>query len=433
MSFYELEQTMLRQKIIKLNEKQKLAYELMSQGKSVFITGAGGVGKSACIKMFYNIYRNSKKIAMTSTTGTSAILINGTTLHSYLGIGLAKGTADYISTNITNNKFILKRWKKLETLIIDEISMLSPMLFDKLEEIARILRKNTLPFGGIQLIISGDFCQLPCIDSNQFCFSAKSWNKCINHTCYLTEIIRQHDTTFQKCLNEVRIGDLSQDSINLLQTRVGAKLTNTFGIQPTRLFPLNKDVDTINSNELDKLASKGTVFYQYDIEFELNSSLEKNRDIILHKYSKHNIAPEVIQLAIGSQVMLIHNLDIENKLVNGSRGIVINFINDLPNVKFINGVEKIIDYHTWEIEEQDTLIMKIIQIPLKLAWACSIHKIQGASLDYVEIDLENIFEYGQAYCGLSRVKTIEGLSITSLVVEKIQAHPDAIEYYKNIQ
>jgi len=130
--------------------------------------------------------------------------------------------------------------------------------------------------------------------------------------------------------------------------------------------------------------------------------------------------------------MLIHNLDIENKLVNGSRGIVINFIDDLPNVKFINGVEKVIDYHTWEIEEQESLIMKIIQIPLKLAWACSIHKIQGASLDYVEIDLENIFEYGQAYCGLSRVKTIEGLSITSLDVEKIKAHPDAIEYYKTL-
>ena len=422
---------MLKQKLIKLNDKQKQAYDLMESGKSVFITGSGGVGKSACIKMFYNIHKNTKKIALTSTTGTSAILINGTTLHSFLGIGLGKASANSMANSISTKKFIKSRWKKLDILIIDEISMLSPELFDKLEEIARIIRNNKFPFGGIQIICSGDFCQLPAIDSLEFCFSAKSWSKCIDHTCYLTDIIRQSDLAFQKCLNEVRLGNLSETSINLLESRVGVKLKNEFGIYPTKLYPLNKDVDKINNQELDKL---DTEFYQYDIDIKFCADItEQNKQILKNKYMKSIIAQETIILGVGCQVMLIHNLDMENKLVNGSRGVITGFVDDIPRVKFINGIEKVIEYHTWEIEEQEELLLTFTQIPLKLAWSTSIHKCQGATLDYVEIDLENIFEYGQAYCGLSRVKNIEGLSISSLNVEKIKAHPDALKYYEELE
>ena len=430
MELEEIKYKMLQRKTIALNKDQRYAYELMALGKSIFITGAGGTGKTSCIKMFYNLYKNSKNIAMTSTTGTSAILFNGTTLHSFLGIGLGKGTVKNISDKILDKKYILKRWTKLNVLIIDEISMLSPILFDKLEETARIVRNNSLPFGGIQLILSGDFCQLPCIDSNEFCFSANSWNNCVKNTCYLTEIIRQSDQDFQNCLNEVRIAQLGPKSISMLQSRVGVELTNSFGVIPTRLYPLNKDVDDINTKELDKLAITDSTFYQYDIEFKVHSS--KNVDFIIEKYKKHTIAPETLQLVVGALVMLIHNLDIDSKRVNGSRGIVIGFSSDIPIVKFVTGEERLIDYHVWEIEECDTKILTITQIPLKLAWACSIHKSQGCSLDYVEIDLGNIFEYGQSYCGLSRVKTIEGLSILSLDLDKIRAHPDAVEYYNNL-
>jgi ATP-dependent DNA helicase PIF1 len=206
----------------------------------------------------------------------------------------------------------------------------------------------------------------------------------------------------------------------MLKSRVGIQLTNSFGVIPTRLYPLNKDVDNINDKELDNLAKVDSIFYQYDIEFKVYSS--KNADIIIDKYRKHTIAPETLQLVIGAQVMLIHNLDIDSKLVNGSRGIITGFSNNIPIVKFITGEERVIDYHTWDIEECDVKILSITQIPLKLAWATSIHKSQGCSLDYVEIDLENIFEYGQSYCGLSRVKTLEGLSIISLDLDKIKAH-----------
>jgi ATP-dependent DNA helicase PIF1 len=267
--------------------------------------------------------------------------------------------------------------------------------------------------------------------SCEFCFSAKSWNKCIDNTCYLTDIIRQSDLAFQKCLNEVRLGNLTETSIDLLESRVGVQLKNQFGIQPTKLYPLNKDVDKINNQELDKL---DTEFYQYDIDIKFCTDIpEQNKQILKNKYMKSIIAQETILLGVGCQVMLIHNLDMENKLVNGSRGVITGFVDDIPRVKFINGIEKVIEYHTWEIEEQEELLLTFTQIPLKLAWSTSIHKCQGATLDYVEIDLENIFEYGQAYCGLSRVKNIEGLSITSLNIDKIKAHPDALKYYENLQ
>ena len=164
---------------IELNEKQNIAYSLMANGKNVFITGPGGTGKTAVIKLFTRTYKSSRTIAITSTTGTSALLLNGTTFHSYLGIGYGTGSVVNLVKKINDISWLRKRWTEIDCLIIDEVSMLDPDLFDKLEEIARIIRKSTLPFGKIQLILSGDFCQLPCIGINKFCFEAKSWDKCV--------------------------------------------------------------------------------------------------------------------------------------------------------------------------------------------------------------------------------------------------------------
>jgi ATP-dependent DNA helicase PIF1 len=415
---------------IKLRKKQNTAYNLMSLGKSVFLTGAGGTGKSSVIKMFVKMNKR-KVIGLTSTTGTSALLIGGVTLHSFTGIGLGKGSVNSITTNIFKRSYIRKRWNDLEVLIIDEVSMLSPDLFDKLEEIARIVRHSELPFGGIQLILSGDFCQLPCIDSNDFCFEAKCWDKCVDETIYLTEIIRQSDTVFQECLNNVRIGNLTDKTIELLKGRVGVELKNDYGIIPTKLYPKNYSVDNTNNRELDKLAESGVEFFEYKMEATVYSNT-KNKSLVLEKFKKYCNAQDTLQLCVGAQVMLLYNLDMENKLANGSRGVVVKFVDDLPMVKFISGVERVLDYHVWEMEENDEKVMSAIQIPLKVAYAFSIHKSQGCSLDYAEIDLSEIFEYGQGYCALSRMKNIEGLSITNIDFDKIQAHPKAVEYYTNL-
>jgi len=422
----------LRKEMLSLRPRQQDAYDAMVAGQNIFITGPAGTGKTAAIKMFKQVYQESKRIAITSTTGTSAILINGTTLHSYLGIGLGKGSVESMSSLIFQRGHLRKRWTELEVLIIDEVSMMSPVLFDKLESLARVVRHTNQRFGGIQLIMSGDFLQLPCVDSNEFCFHASAWVKCIDSTFYLTEIIRQSDPVFQECLNRVRLADLTDEVVALLSSRVGAKLENDHGIQPTRLFPMNRDVDSINTRELDRAGSDGRVFYQYDMEPTVYGPA-RNRVAILEKFVKGFSAPEVLQLCVGAQVLLLYNMDVANKLANGSRGVVVRFANDLPVVKFLSGEERVIDYHTWEFDENDVRVLQLIQIPLKLAYAVSIHRSQGCSLDYAEVDLANVFEYSQAYVALSRVKTLEGLSISSINFELLRAHPEAVRYYQDLE
>jgi ATP-dependent DNA helicase PIF1 len=386
---------------------------------------------TAVIKMFMKLYQKHRQIAVTSTTGTSALLLNGTTVHSYLGVGYGNGSIKSIVDKIYQWAWLKKRWNLLECLFIDEISMLDPELFDKLEEIARIVRRNNSPFGGIQIVLSGDFLQLPCVGTNNFCFEAKSWNKCIKRTVYLNEIMRQGDNTFQEVLNKVRVGNIDDQVKNVLNSRIGSKLNNEFGIKPTGLYSQNKDVDLINDEELDELAADGRQFYEYNMEVVFYPGVT-NKTASLDKFKKYCIAPETLQLCIGAQVMLLKNLDISNGLANGSRGVVTGFISDMPLVKFLNGEERLMEQNIWEIEENDKKILRAQQIPLKVAYAISIHKSQGCSLDYAEIDLAGVFEYGQAYVALSRVKSLEGLSIIDVDYDCIEAHPKATAYYDSL-
>lgn len=386
---------------------------------------------TAVIKMFMKSYQKNRKIAVTSTTGTSALLLNGTTVHSYLGVGYGNTSVKSLVDKICEWSWLRKRWNELECLFIDEISMLDPELFDKLEEIARIVRRKQLPFGGIQIVLSGDFLQLPCVGTNNFCFEAKSWNKCIKHTVYLNEIMRQGDNTFQEVLNKVRVGKIDEQVKNVLNTRIGAKLDNEFGIKPTGLYSQNNDVDLINDQELDELAADGRQFYEYKMEVIFYPGVT-NKTACLDKFKKYCIAPETLQVCVGAQVMLLKNLDIPNGLANGSRGVITGFVSDTPLVKFLNGEERLIEQNVWEIEENEKKILRAQQIPLKVAYAISIHKSQGCSLDYAEIDLAGVFEYGQAYVALSRVKSLEGLSIIDIDYDCIEAHPKATAYYESL-
>lgn len=427
----EIENHMMSKIMIEPIEKGKY-YGFELDGNHRFLLGNFIVThNTACIKLFIKVYKQNKIMGITSTTGISALLFGGTTLHSFTGIGLGTSSVESIVKKIYTRPQLRKRWTDLEILIIDEISMLSPQLFDKLENIARRVRRNDEPFGGIQLILSGDFCQLPCINSDDFCFESKTWGKCIDHTVYLTEIMRQKDREFQECLNNIRIGLLPEKTIKLLNSRLNVRLKNEFGIKPTKLYSTNYSVDYINNKELDKLAKKDPDFYEYNMEFYVYPGT-KNKEHIIEKYKKSCNAPDNLQLCIGAQVMLLWNLDTDGGLVNGSRGVVTNFINDVPVVKFLNGRELIIEHHIWEMEENDKKVLRAIQIPLKLAYCLTIHRSQGCSLDYAEIDLSNIFESGMAYVALSRVKSIKGLSIVGIDLDKIKAHPKAVEFYKSL-
>jgi len=403
----------------------------MISGKNVFLTGPGGVGKSYLITHFVQEARKYKTVAVTALTGIAALNLKGSTLHSYTGIGLGKGSLESIVTKIRKKKYLRDRWKNVDILIIDEISMLSPQLFDKLETIGRVVRNNPRPFGGIQLILSGDFLQLPCIDTNDFCFSAEGWDRCIEQTFYLHKIIRQQELHFQDVLNRVRVGNVDDEAVDVLESRTGVELSNEDGILPTVLYSHNAQVDAKNNDELLSLPDNN--LYEYEWDIQIYSTVPPAAvDVIRDHCEKWTPAVPNLILGVGAQVMLCANLDIDGGLANGSRGVVVGFSEDKPVVRFLNGRVLTITDFLWEIEENDKKLASVEQIPLKLAWACTLHKSQGQTLDYAILDLTRCFDYGQAYVGLSRVRSIDGLSIIGYNPNKIKAHPKAVEYYEKL-
>lgn len=415
-----------------LSAEQKKAYEMMVEGKSMFLTGRGGCGKSTLIKLFYAEHKHTRSIGLTSTTGTSALLIGGVTLFSFLGIGLGTGSMEQLFQEIMYKRphRIRQRWRELDTLIIDEVSMLTPELFDKLELLARSIRKSSKPFGGIQIILTGDFYQLPCIGSENLCFNAKSWDSVIQNVVQLGHSFRQTDPEFEKCLDEVRIGELSDKSKEILLSRVNADLANEDGIRPTRVYSLNRDVNAENEDQLNALVriNPELEFFEYKLEYTVLKPNVRNPE---EKVKRSCFAPEVLQICEGAQVMLIYNLDLEAKLANGSRGIVTGFDDTgFPIVKFVTGESRVIVYQEWYVEEDGEKLIKIIQLPLKVAYAGTVHKLQGASLDLVDVDCGHIFEYGMVYVALSRARTLQGLCIRNFDPEKVMAHPAVKEFYK---
>lgn len=416
-----------------MNEEQKVALRLMARGDNIFLTGMGGSGKTFLINEFIKFYKDAKNIAVTSTTGTSAILLKGgKTIHSWAGIGLGNGSIHAMITKIRKKPYLRNRWKNVEVLIIDEISMLTCELFEKLNKIAKVIRKSEIIFGGIQLILTGDFLQLPCIESEYFCFESQIWDKSVDEIIYLKENMRQNDKEWIECLNHIRFGDITPEVLTILESCKTNDLTNEYGIIPTTLYPLNIDVEELNNFKLNEMLEQNCEIYEYNQEFNAYNN-KKGNQYVYEKFKKSCPCMETLNLALKCQVMLLCNLDIEMGLVNGSRGIIVGFTStDLPIVKFLNGITRIIDYHVWECEENDTKFASIEQIPLKLGYAFSIHKAQGCSIDYVVTDLTDIFTYGQAYVALSRVRNLKGLKIVGLNISKIKAHPKAVEFYRKL-
>ena len=419
----------------KLTEKQKYALECMKNGKNVFLTGPAGTGKSYLLKIFiewYNInnieYESDKSIYITSTTGLSALLINGITIHRFAGIGIGDKDVETYYNKIIKIKELRKRWQNVNVLIIDEISMMDSELFDKLEHLARMIRRNNKHFGGIQIILSGDFLQLPPVSNDKFCFESQSW-KYIDKTFYFDEILRQNNNILQEVLNKIRLGIVDNKVKELLDSCIDKNLIHEDNIIPTLLFSVKNKVIEYNNKELKKLIDNGKEYHEYNATYEFNK-LNIDTNIYKDLINKQYYIEDKLKLSIDSQVMLTINIP-EYNLANGSKGIVIGF-DELynPIIKFTNKKILTIQYFDYILEE-GKIIIKKKQLPLILAWAITIHKAQGMTLEYIKTDIgSTIFEFGQAYVVLSRIKNIDGLSLINIDYSKIKAHPKILEYYR---
>ena len=450
-----------------LSPEQSYSLKLFQSRKSLFITGAGGTGKTKLIQTLVSdaLSRNSH-IQVCALTGCAAILLNcgARTIHSWSGIRLGKGSKSTIIQSILRNKRVVKSWKQVQILVIDEVSMMSLKIFELLEELARVTRNNPAPFGGIQVIFTGDFFQLPPVgtygepETELFCFESLKWKTVFlqsNHI-ELTTIFRQTDAKYCDILNEIRRGRISAESKRLLQTRVGIKYedeiaeSGNIGIVPTKLFPIRTKVDYINTTMFSHLKEDEKVFEcnrQANCILYQDSGKPIPAEILVEcaRLSSEEIAAEtmslinsshcvqILRLKKGAIVMCTSNIDMENGIFNGAQGIVNDFttIGGHPIVRFRNGIVKHMEIHCVQHEDYPTITVG--QYPLVLSWAMTIHKIQGATLPKAEIDIgSSIFECGQTYVALSRVQSLDGLYLTSFDPSKIRINSRVIEFYNQL-
>lgn len=422
-----------------LNSQQQLIKDLVLKKKSICITGSAGTGKSFLLRELITILQTKygkKKVGITSTTGTGATVIGGTTLASFLGLKNDSHLDKEVIFNriiSSSSDHVLTNWKKTQVLIIDEISMLDNETFDKLENLARDFRLNNFPFGKIQLILVGDFCQLPPVSNNAgYCFEAQSWNKCIFQTINLTQIYRQKDDWFISYLENIRLGNLSQKRWeNLLSWKQKEPKWPQDGIKPVNLFATKKEANGINEQELTKLEGESRFFVAEKQEWKKGK---------LEELIKSCLAVGNLELKIGTQVMLIFNWH-EMKLVNGSQGVVVGFASHgryWPIVKFTDGRELVIKKHCWEKIEgyyengKPYIVAKYSQIPLILSWAMTIHKSQGQTIERLRVDLSKCFMSGQIYTALSRCSNPQYLQIINFPRNRLWCSKKVRDYYKEL-
>ncbi|XP_052896400.1 ATP-dependent DNA helicase PIF1 [Anopheles moucheti] len=426
--------------VVQLNQEQKRILAACQSGQNVFFTGSAGTGKSFLLRKIIAALPPDGTIA-TASTGVAACLIGGTTLHSFAGIGTGEATLQncYEKASRPNTA---QAWRKCKRLIIDEISMIDADFFEKIEAVARYVRKNDKPFGGIQLILCGDFFQLPPVgrlpdrtrtgkysqDADQddesgrvrFCFESKIWRECVQAWYELTIVHRQRDQEFITILNSIRIGRVT-DEISERLRKTASQRIETEGILATQLCSHTSEVDAINQAKLEALRSEPIVFDAKDSD----PYSSKQLDTMLQ-------APAKLTLKIGAQVMLLKNYNIAEGLVNGARGVIVNFVQGLPLVK-LKHRELVVRHEKWSVKVGSGMMLTRSQLPLKLAWAFSIHKSQGLTLDCAELSLSKVFEAGQAYVALSRAQSLDSIRVLDFDLRQVWANTKVLEFYRDLR
>lgn len=397
-----------------------MALEIMLSGESVLLTGSAGAGKTFVLNQFIRIAKSEgKHVSVTATTGLAATHLGGTTIHSWAGIGIS----DEIHTGFAENMSKTRREiiEKTDVLIIDEISMLHDFRLDMIDQVCRIVRKKDEPFGGIQIIMSGDFFQLPPINRGDsraggFVVNSNVWRELDPTVCYLQEQHRQDDEELLEILDALRAGELRRNHAETLLARVGVEPESDELL--TELHTVNVDVDRLNDVKLD-LLDGDELFYTQTTTGGKNYVESLQRSVL---------APATLRVKKGALVMAVKN-SLDRKYVNGSLGIVMGFESgtDYPIVEFKSGKVVTMSPDTWELRDGDKKRASITQIPLRLAWAITVHKSQGMTLDAARIDLRKAFVEGMGYVALSRVKNLRNLYLSGINRMALQVSQDAQE------
>ncbi len=406
--------------------KQTQALRVMMSGESVFLTGAPGSGKTYVLNQFIKLAKQSKKrVAVTASTGIAATHIGGTTIHSWSGLGIRDEITERDEKWLKENDRLIKRYNNIDVLVIDEVSMIHGKRLDMVNQVCKWLRDSEEPFGGIQVILTGDLFQLPPINrgdtSIDFVHLSKAWAELKPKICYLSEQHRQENDPLLDLLEAMRAGDIMEAHFDSLSERLGLEIPA--GVSITKLYSHNQDVEQINDSHLKALSdeSKTFVMETYGVQAKVE------------QLTKSVLAPEILELKVGAEVMFVAN-NFSEGFVNGSRGKVVGFKEGKPLVELQSNRRVLtIEAHSWALEEDGKERARVTQLPLRLAWAITIHKSQGMSLDSAEIDLSRAFTPGMGYVALSRVRSLDGVYLKGINNTALAMHPEIFSFDEQLR
>jgi ATP-dependent DNA helicase PIF1 len=417
---------------------QEEALTILKTGANVFLTGEPGSGKTHTINAYVSYLRTHNiQPSICASTGIAATHIRGMTIHSWSGIGIKERLSAYDLDKIAANEKVAKRIMHARLLIIDEVSMLSANVFEMVEAVCRTVRRTSRPFGGLQVVLVGDFFQLPPVVKQRalqkeaeteeilfeegekplapFAYTSSAWRALNPIVCYLGEQHRQEDKEFLAVLSAIRAGTHGEKETTHIKTRMidGKKVPQG----SVRLFPHNADVDRINDEELKKIDG-------LERSFTMRAT---GSPAGIESLKRGCLSPEYLLLKVGAHVMFTKNSPM-GSFVNGTLGKITSFApTGAPIVKTHGGKHIVAEPMDWTLEEDGKIKAKIIQVPLRLAWAITVHKSQGMSLDSAVMDLSQAFEYGQGYVALSRVRSLDGLYLLGLNARALEVHPEALQ------
>ncbi|MHA3048924.1 AAA family ATPase [Acinetobacter sp. ANC 4639] len=411
--------------------KQEMALKLLKAGENVFLTGSAGAGKTYTLNQYIQYLKIRKvPVAITASTGIAATHMNGMTIHTWAGIGIKDTLNDDDLKRMKERKYLKEHLENTQVLIIDEISMLHAKQLNLVNQVLKYFKESDEAFGGIQVVVAGDFFQLPPVSKSEernrdkFCFMSEAWVEAKFRVCYLTEQHRQDDETLNQILNAIRAQDLQHNHIQALTSVRQQDIGETF----TRLYTHNLDVDNLNFQHLNAIDGESHQF---------NAVLDGNEKL-LETLKSSVRAPEELTLKKHAKVMFVKN-NFDMGYINGSLGEVIGFEEDdehglLPKVQLSDGSVLLVEPETWSVEnDAGKVIASFQQIPLRLAWAITIHKSQGMTLEAAEINLSHTFEKGQGYVALSRLKSLEGLRLTGFNDQALELDSLAIKADRRFQ